>query len=65
MTPEYSESRKCTQLELADLFFSYIVGDVEPDERKRIDEHLAHCAVCQEDMKFFSDLQRVGKEKFG
>jgi anti-sigma factor RsiW len=54
----------CSEPDLVDLFLSYIVGDVEPDERKRIDEHLANCAQCREDMIFFSDLQRVGEERF-
>jgi predicted anti-sigma-YlaC factor YlaD len=55
----------CSQPELAYLFPFYINGDGESDERQRIEEHLADCAVCREDMKFFSDLQRVGEELFG
>jgi hypothetical protein len=65
MTEEGSKSKACAEPELVGLFLSYIVGDVKTDERRRIDEHLACCAVCREDMKFFADLQKAGEAEFG
>ncbi len=55
----------CSQPKLVYLFPFYINGDGKADERKRIEKHLSKCAVCRRDMKFFSDLQRVGEELFG
>jgi Putative zinc-finger len=55
----------CSEPDLSNLFLSYIVGDVEPDERRKIDEHLTGCATCRGEIKFFSDLQRAGEELFG
>lgn len=54
----------CSQPELVYLFPFYINGEGESNERKRIEEHLAECPACRRDMKFFSDLQRVGEELF-
>lgn len=61
---EEDESVACSQPELVYLFPFYINGEGKSDERKRIEEHLARCAVCRGNMKFFSDLQRVGEELF-
>jgi anti-sigma factor RsiW len=55
----------CSQPELSDLFFLYVNGDLSPDEQARIEVHLADCSECQEDMKFFLDLQKVGSERYG
>ncbi len=64
MTQEDPEFRKCVEPEIVYLFPFYINGEGSPDERRKIEKHLAECAVCREDMKFFSDLQRVGREEF-
>lgn len=65
MEAEKRELGLCDKPELVDLFLSYIVGDVESDERERIEKHLAECAACREHIQFFTDLQRVGEEQFG
>lgn len=64
MSQKDSNSRNCTEPELVYLFPLYLNGDGSPGERKRIVDHLAQCAVCREDMKFFSKLQRIGREEF-
>jgi anti-sigma factor RsiW len=55
----------CSQPELSDLFFLYVNGDLPLDEQARIEEHLADCSDCQENMRFFLDLQKVGRERYG
>lgn len=65
MTRKGAEPRNCTDPELVYQFLSYINGDSIPDERKKIEEHLAGCATCREDMQFFTELQKVGREMFG
>jgi predicted anti-sigma-YlaC factor YlaD len=65
MPQKNSELPTCTEPELVYLFPGYIIGEGNPDERRRIEEHLAECAECRKNMKFFSDLQRVGHERFG
>lgn len=54
----------CSHPELVYQFPAYVIGEGNVDERRRIEEHLAECAACRKDMKFFSDLERVGEELF-
>jgi hypothetical protein len=55
----------CSQPQLADLFPLYINGNVAADDRTRIEEHLAECEKCQDDVRFFLDLQSAGSEFVG
>jgi hypothetical protein len=64
MPLERSESRKCTEPKLVELFLSYIVADLDPDDQEKIEKHLPECVRCQDDMKFFLELWNVGRERF-
>jgi anti-sigma factor RsiW len=55
----------CSQPQLSDLFPLYISGNVAPDDRIRIEEHLAECEKCQNDVRYFLDLQSAGRELIG
>lgn len=59
------ESGICSQPGLSDLFFLFVNGDLSPDGQARIEEHLAECPKCQEDVLFFLGLQEAGRELFG
>jgi anti-sigma factor RsiW len=50
---------------LVDLLPSYINGHVEQREQTRIEDHLAQCRQCQEDLQLLLDLKAVGSEIFG
>jgi hypothetical protein len=62
MDADQKEVVFCSQPELVDLFPSYIIGDVEADEREKIEEHLAVCDECQRELRFFLNLHKVGEE---
>lgn len=51
--------------EIVGLFPFYLSGTASSEERKEVEEHLSKCVVCQVELKFFSDLQRVGRKLFG
>ncbi len=55
----------CSRPELVELFPWYISGNVKPDERDQIEEHVDQCSRCREDLKFFLDLRRVERSLFG
>jgi anti-sigma factor RsiW len=55
----------CLGPEIGDLFIFYISGNVTQDERRRIEEHLTMCSECREEVRFFRELQKAGKELFG
>lgn len=59
------DSQKCIHPELVYQFPAYIIGEGNADERRGIEEHLAGCVECRKLMKFFSDLQQIGQERFG
>jgi hypothetical protein len=54
----------CAEPDLADLFPLYVNGNVTKGEREKIEEHLATCLCCREELQFFMELKRVGKEVF-
>jgi anti-sigma factor RsiW len=62
MTTEDGGAEECSEPNLAYLFPSYLIGDLEPQQQEKIEKHLETCASCRRDMKFFADLQDVGKE---
>ena len=61
----HENSGVCSQPDLVYLFPFYIKGDGDPDERKIIEKHIETCAACRSEMRFFSDLQRVGEKILG
>ena len=56
-------SLKCQEPALGDLFPFYLNGDVTPEERRKIEEHLSQCDECQEELEFFLALQRDRKAR--
>ncbi len=65
---EQEQERKfdaCSEPELSDLFFLLVNGDLDLAEQARIEEHLGGCSKCREGVKFFLDLQKVGRQRFG
>jgi Putative zinc-finger len=59
MTASNRDPSKCPTPELKDLHFLFVNMDVTPEERQRIEEHLAECAECREDVLFFLDLKEA------
>lgn len=43
---------------------AYLDGEVSPEERRQIAEHLAGCAVCRKDMEAFSATQSELRKAF-
>lgn len=58
------ESVVCSRPELVGLFPFYANGRISVIEKEAIDEHLEQCASCREELKFFSELRRVGRRLF-
>jgi hypothetical protein len=52
----------CLQPDLADLFIFYINDDVSEQQAGRIEDHLAVCAECREELRFYLTAQELGKE---
>ena len=57
-------SHNCADPDLVYLFPLYIRGELDAKGRERVDEHLRQCMTCRRDMRFFEDLQRIGREIF-
>ena len=51
---------KCTQPELGDLFPFYLNGELRPDQERIIEDHLAHCTACQQELLFWVALAEQG-----
>lgn len=56
------ENGTCLQPELSDLFFLFVNGDLSPEAQARIEDHLAECPKCREDVLFFLELQKAGRD---
>jgi Putative zinc-finger len=52
----------CLQPDLGDLFIFYINDDVSEQQASRIEDHLAVCAECREELRFYLTAQELGKE---
>lgn len=64
MDADQAKGTICSQPGLSELFPTYIDGDLGDEEQEGIEEHLAECVECQENLRFFLDLQKVGRELF-
>ena len=62
MEQKRNDPMPCSQPHLADLFPLYINGNVEPEDKQRIEDHLSECEKCQDDVRFFLDLQASGRD---
>jgi len=51
---------KCKQTELGDLFPFYLNGDLRPDQEQMIEDHLAQCKTCQQELLFWIALAQQG-----
>lgn len=47
----------CQRPEIGDLFPFYVNGNVTPDQRRDLEDHVSHCSECQEELRFFLALQ--------
>ena len=54
----------CSQPELSELFFLYVNGDLPAGEQARIEEHLADCSECRDDMSLFLDIAGVEPDRY-
>jgi hypothetical protein len=54
----------CSEPELGNHFPFYINGKISLEERKKIEEHLAVCKECREEVRLFLDFKAVGKDLF-
>jgi hypothetical protein len=54
------EPLKCDQPELGGLFPFYVSGNATPNECRKIEEHIARCTECQEELRFFLTLREEG-----
>ncbi len=51
---------KCKRTELGDLFPFYLNGDLRSDQEQMIEDHLAQCTTCQEELLFWIALAQQG-----
>jgi anti-sigma factor RsiW len=64
MNIDRAKAQTCSELGLPKLFPAYIDGDLSEEAQEGIEDHLAECAACQDNLRFFLDLQKVGSELF-
>jgi len=53
----------CSQPSLGDAFAFYINGNVTETEREAIENHLATCPECREELRFYLAVQKIQKER--
>jgi predicted anti-sigma-YlaC factor YlaD len=63
MTQENAGPRNCTEPDLADLFVFYINGNVTEQQQEAIENHLAVCPKCRDELQLILDLQTVAQEQ--
>jgi len=51
--------RECAKPNLGNLFAFYINGNVTEQQREAIENHLAVCAECREELRFFLAVQKT------
>ncbi len=46
-------------LEAQDKIIDLILGEISPEERQQVQEHLEHCPVCKEEFNFLYDCMQI------
>jgi anti-sigma factor RsiW len=49
----------CSEPDIGNLFPFYLSGNVTPEQRRRVDQHISECRECREELRFFATVRSM------